>query len=436
MASDLDDEIVNSDKTRKRRKDGSAPGNSKSTSSKKRKLTTNSNNEPESGDCNESVELYPLEGLYVNEEDRERLLQKTEVERERILTERLDEIAEILDRKHVAKLRAEQLKQTEYRTLNDKRKTKEEKQTRGSSPEYSSQRSSSPANTEISDSGFSQVDEEGERIFGLPKPPPGTLPLTTEYLLKIALTRDALAKYSMSPHFEKIVICAWVRYLIGKEEGKPIYRICQIRGFSVALEPYSFAGRMTRQAFELKHGNSEKAWPMDGTSNTRWTEYEFKRLVETHAAQGVPMFTRKDVDKRLAEMQELIARPVTESDITGFFTRRSKFAVSAKMGALERSRKTWTESNALAAKPIQRHEARASREELLARVSERNRQENLENVHRAEERKRREWKNGGGEGGAPAVTEPDACSLPCPAPKSNERLEAVIDSIEVDLADF
>ncbi|KAJ7777992.1 hypothetical protein DFH07DRAFT_766210 [Mycena maculata] len=405
MASDLDDEMVNSDKTRKRRKDGSAPGNSKSTSSKKRKLTTNSDNEPESGDCNESVELYPLEGLYVNEEDRERLLQKTEVERERILTERLDEIAEILDRKHVAKLRAEQLKQTEYRTLNDKRKTKEEKQTRGSSPEYSSQRSSSPANTEISDSGFSQ--------------------------------------YSMSPHFEKIVIGAWVRYLIGKEEGKPIYRICQIRGragFSVALEPYSFAGRMTRQAFELKHGNLEKAWPMDGTSNTRWTEYEFKRLVETHAAQGVPMFTRKDVDKRLAEMQELIARPVTEvnlqSDITGFFTRRSKFAVSAKMGALERSRKTWTESNALAAKPIQRHEARASREDLLARVSERNRQENLENVHRAEERKRREWKNGGGEGGAPAVTEPDACSLPCPAPKSNERLEAVIDSIEVDLADF
>ncbi|KAJ6461962.1 hypothetical protein DFH09DRAFT_1114143 [Mycena vulgaris] len=87
--------------------------------------------------------------------------------------------------------------------------------------------------------------------------------------------------------------------------------------FSLALAamPYQLADSTTYQLFELKHGKAEKAWYMDHMPNTSWSEYfssqcpqeEFKRLVETHVTEQVPLPTRKDVDDRYAEMQELIA---------------------------------------------------------------------------------------------------------------------------------
>ncbi|KAJ7481834.1 hypothetical protein FB451DRAFT_1556023 [Mycena latifolia] len=531
MSSELDDELLelvggaSSDKekqTRKRSRDASAPGKGKAKSSKKRKLAADSENEPESEDGEEEEELYPLEGKYLNEEDREMLLSKTEIEREEILAARLDEVERIRDRKHVDKLRAQQLAgvaavendtlkrparatgrdKTKDKTLNAlkaKRKAKDEKKrTRGNSPK---QRSSSPMDMEMSDSDsedgqISKTDQEDERLFGKtksPAEPAVETPLTSEHLQKIMLTRDALAKHSASPWFEKIVTGAWVRYLIGTNpDNTQVYRICQIKGLAPAAKPYKLsADRTVHQVFELKHGNAEKLWQMDRTSNTAWTDDEFNRLVGTHTNEKVPMPSRKDVDDRYAEMQELIAKPITDMDISDMLARKRQLAgqgTAAPLGVAERSRliaqrtlaqrrHDYDEVGAIDAQLATLSEATPAAEapeDRLARVNERNRKANLEAVRRAEvleaERKRRERKNR--VDGAPAVVDPSArlrtvprlfesatptsrpgtpnpATLgvappppkkglsPSPSKTNGKAFEAaIIDSIEVDLGDF
>jgi RNA polymerase-associated protein RTF1 len=77
---------------------------------------------------------------------------------------------------------------------------------------------------------------------------------------------------------------------------------------------------MVRQVFDLKHGKAERSWQMDRTSNEPWTQDEFKRLVDTCANEKVPLPSRKEVDERFNEMQDLITKPVTEVRAFNFFS--------------------------------------------------------------------------------------------------------------------
>ncbi|KAJ6624731.1 hypothetical protein B0H10DRAFT_2005859 [Mycena sp. CBHHK59/15] len=526
MSSELDDELLelvgaSSDKekqTRKRPRDA-ASGKSKASSkkSKKRKLAADSDNEPESEDSDGSDTLYPLEGKYIDEADRAELLQKTEVEREEILTARLDDKERIRDRKYVEKLRAQQLAgvavaesdtnakrparatgrdKTKDRTLSAlkaKRKAKDEKK-RTSSPKPAHERSSSPMDMDMSsesdseDGQITRTEQEDERLFGKPVAPAApaivldNLPVTLERLAKLALTRDVLAKYCISPWFEEIAEGAWVRYLIGQEGGVNVYRICQIKSLSQSVKPYKITPeRTTNQVFELKHGKAEKVWQMDRTSNEGGSLCEeFLRLMNTCKKDGVPLPTCKEVDDRYATMQKLMERPITENDVTAMIARRrgapgpGAVAERARLIAtrtLAFRRQDYAEvaeidaQLALAPAPAPAA-AKESAQDLLARVNERNRRANMEAVRRAEvleaERRRRERRMGVVDPSARLRTVPrlfenkDGASRPAtptpaltpaaatptkghsPAPTMGGKTfeAAVIESIEVDLGDF
>ncbi|KAJ6449901.1 hypothetical protein C8R45DRAFT_1044297 [Mycena sanguinolenta] len=474
MSSEIDDELLelvggSSDKekekqaSRKRSCDGAANGKSKAGSSgkpsKKRKVAADSDNEPESEEGEDDAgELYPLEGKYIDEEDRAALLAKPEVECEEILTARLDEVERIRDWKHIDKLRAQQLagvvpveneakraprvtgkdktKDKTLSALKAKRKAKDEKKqrNRGASPK---QRSSSPMDMDMSESEsddedgqISKLDQEDERLFGKKpqskddkeKEQDGLL--TSEYLLKIALTRDALVKHTVSPWFEQIVTRAWVRYCIGQDpdkNGEQIYRVCQVIHFAPAPKPYKLAeNKMVNEVFVLKHGKVEWQWPMDCVSNSPWTQDEFKRMMDTCATEKVQLPSRKEVDNRFNEMQDLITKPVTDDDITAMLARKRQAAssgTSTPLSIAERARLTaqrtlaqWREDfdevrkidEQLAALAPPNAGTRAPGEEepadRLARMNERNRKANQEAVPKAEqaatERKRLERKKG------------------------------------------
>ncbi|KAJ7165141.1 hypothetical protein C8R46DRAFT_1098266 [Mycena filopes] len=512
MGSEFDDELLeligggDSDKqaggapsSRKRNREsgGSGKGSGGASGSagktKKRKVVANndSDDEPESeeGGAEEPGEKYPLDGKYIDEEDRETLLAKTEVEREEILAARMDEMEAIRDRKHVDRLRAQQLagvagvdrereggetkraargtgkdktKDKTLSALKAKRKAKDEKKrTRASTPKTREGRSSSPMDMEMSDPSdesddedgqISRLDQEDERLFGKPTSQSArqrekeeredNLPLTTEHLQKIWLTRDALARHSVSPFFEGIVKGCWVRYLIGQEAGRRIYRICQIKGLSPAPKAYKITpDRTVNQVFELKHGKAEKVWQMDRSSNEPWGPDEFKRLMDTYKQEELALPTRREVDERYAEMQELIKKPVTEEDVSAMIARKRQLlaagATTSGLNVAERSRLTaertlamrrqdWDEvrrvekllgmapegSDSARGTPGPEGEGgeaakdgavngaapdrRAAEPDRLAKVNERNRKANAEAIRKAEladaERKRRDRK--------------------------------------------
>lgn len=150
-----------------------------------------------------------------------------------------------------------------------------------------------------------EEEEKDRKRFGKVEPSDDE-PVTMEDIMKCRLTRTMLAKYCMSPWFEdyiKGMPCfrlsvgvdahgcqgAWVRYLIGQENGVGIYRVCEITSTCFApqhlvfcmfnlfedlgpdlVKPYKIDDKTVNHAFELKHGKSVRLFNMDKVSNSEF----------------------------------------------------------------------------------------------------------------------------------------------------------------------
>ncbi|KAF7330020.1 Plus3 domain-containing protein [Mycena kentingensis (nom. inval.)] len=474
MSSEFDDELLElvdgteRERVKKRaRESGSGKG-----ANKKRK-TADSDAEPESEDgddagarprngrptaSNEAPEddddeKYPLEGKYIDEADREELLAKTEIERENILTARLDEMESIRDRKHLEKAApaadcrrcrrgrgqprykedgADGRKGPHQGPQSDCAQGQEEGKGRkeeGQNPSSPRPRSGSPDDMDMSMSEESGDDDDAKGDARDRRPVKDKLdePMSFEALRRITLTRDDLVKHSTSPFFENILVGAWVRYCIGNQNKEPVYRLCQIRRLVPAIKPYEIerGGRRVTmlEAFELKHGTAEKVWSMAQTSNAEVMQEEYDRIVSTYAADKIGFPTTREATERHMDMQKYVNKVATEEDITSMIARKRGNAPTANSRVLERSRLIALRKLAVArqdsAEVVQIDEqlkvlndAAAAEsagteavEDKLARVNERNRKANMEAVRKAEieaaEKKRRQRKaaaQGGGSG--------------------------------------
>ncbi|KAG6860801.1 hypothetical protein C0995_007511 [Termitomyces sp. Mi166 len=442
---ELEDELhalAGVDKKRKR-----SQGSSKASSSKKRKADmSDSEREGPESEEGEEDEPYPLEGKFIDEADRLRttlsslqlslmdmdsLMQMNEIERENIIASRIEEkqrkhdqrmisqmynqqqrgadadsVSKAAKRQHTAR-GATKEKSRKLDELKARRKAKDEKQRTKGSPKRD--RSSSPMDMEISDdesedgqiSKYEQEEEKERKMFSKPVSPDDQ-PAVIEDLEKCRLTRDLLAK-----HY------AWVRYLIGQENGAPVYRICQIANIGAdTVKTYRINDKQTDQTLELMHGKSVKPFPMDKVSNGPFLTKEFERLVKVCSAEDVKLPTKRQLEKKIAEMTKLVNQPVTESDINAMLARKNQLnkkstAISATMEksrlmqarTLAQRRNDYNEVAEIDAKLAELVPSQPQKDEsvdLLARVNERNRKANMEAVRKAElaevERKRRERK--------------------------------------------
>ncbi|KAG6834706.1 hypothetical protein H0H93_007894 [Arthromyces matolae] len=299
---ELEDELLalaGVDKKRKR-----SQASSKSSSSKKRKadMSDSEGDGPESEEAEDDVDPYPLEGKFIDEADRLSLMEMNEIKRENIIANRVEEkqrrhdkrvvsqmynslmrggqdpdsVANAAKRQHTAR-GATKEKTRKLIELKAKRKAKDEKQRTKGSPRQD--RSSSPMDMEISDdesedgqiSKFEQEEEKDRKMFNKP-PSPTDQPATLDDLEKCRLSRDMLAKHCLAPWFQDYVQNGWVRYLIGQENGQPVYRICQVANLGVdPVKTYRINDKQADQTLELKHGKSIKPFPMDKVSNAPFT---------------------------------------------------------------------------------------------------------------------------------------------------------------------
>ncbi|KAJ7594195.1 hypothetical protein C8J56DRAFT_1012516 [Mycena floridula] len=494
--SDIDDELLElvSD-TKKRKK------NSKS-ASKRRKTEASDSEEDNNGDP------YPLEGKYADEEDRERLLQMSEFDREQIIEKRLEErdkknhskklsdflaqnqsgdnVSAAAKRQHTAR-GATREKDKKLSELKAKRKAKAEtKRPRDETTREHGERSSSPMEMETDDEDEDgQVgpdDQEQEKSEG---------PVTIEDLSKVWVSRDFLIKHWAKPWFDTLVDGAWVRYLIGQEGGRPIYRICEIvTGHINFVAPYKVGDKTVNQLLTLRHGKSSKHFPMDKVSNTCFDSKEFERLTLTCANEKVSLPTKHDLQQKEATISKLASQVLTDSDITVMVARKSQLAAGqapSGLTSLERARLLQERTLAIrrhdydevaeldrkleAAPPTQVFLDQANSSDILAKLSERNRKANSEAVRKAEllesEKRRKERKlamsgtatptdpsarlrtvprtmltaspsrPGTPVPGAGLLLQPELGQKASTSPGPAKRFEvSVVDSIDVDLGDF
>ncbi|KIK97305.1 hypothetical protein PAXRUDRAFT_825064 [Paxillus rubicundulus Ve08.2h10] len=441
---DIDDELLElAGATEKKRKRQAS--SSKQSGTKKRKASMSESepdNEPESGD--EQLNPYPLEGKYEDEADRERLLGMSEIDRENILAERLEKMQKIQDRRKLQEMIKQQKngsndaesvakaakrqhaargatkeKSKKLDELKARRKAKDEKKrTRTDSPKRD--RSSSPMDMETSsgeeeDGQITKYEEEEEKDRKLysKQPNHNDDPITVEDLATCRLTRDMLARICMYPWFEDYVKGGWVRYLIGQENNEPVYRLCEVTNLGANLtRPYKINDKTVNQTLELKHGKSIKTFHMDKVSNAAFDPKEFDRLSKTYAADDARLPSKRDLEKKAAQLSKLDTQIMTESDIAAMLARKNQLNQqhSAAAITMERSRlmqaktlamrrQDYAELNEIEEKLKELPIVQVNREEeesladKLAKVNERNRKANLEAVRKAElmeaERKRR-----------------------------------------------
>jgi len=233
-------------------------------------------------------------------------------------------------------------------------------------------------------------------------------------LEKIRLTRDMLAKFCMAPWFEDLVKEAWVRYLVGNNEGRPVYRICEIMNIGPDLvRPYKINDQIVNQTLDLRHGSATKCWQMDKVSNSPFTEREFTRLMHacSEAKQKLP--SKSKVDKKHAQINKFANQPLTESDISAIITRKNQLQQNKpNLTQLISEKSRLHQARALAAgrqefdevaninAQIQELEAsypelsgdKDKEEDRFARVNERNRKANIEAMRIASETEKKRRK--------------------------------------------
>lgn len=469
---DIDDELLElAGATERKRKKRQAEG---SKSSKRRKASSSDDEDsdaeqPESEEEDAEANPYPLEGKYVDEADRQRLLELPEIEREDILAERQEEMQRIQDKRNLdqmlkaqsgrgddtvskaAKRQHAQRGATKEKTrkldeLKAKRRAKDEKKrTRGSSPKR--EMSSSPVDMEMSDeeeedgqiSKYEEQEEKERKLYDRYDKPKTDKdpeePATLEALERCRVSRDMIARYCMAPWFEEFLKGAWVRFLIGNEEdGQAVYRICEVTGIGQAPRPYKLNDKLYNKDFHLKHGQSLKNFLMDKVSNSPFISKEFDRLTRTCELERVKLPSRLQLEKKAAQLEKFIKTPMTESDIAAMLLARknmmgslSKTQQTSTSITMERSRlvsqrtlatrrQDWAEVKLIdekltelaATAPVR--VSNETRQDILAKVNERNRKANLEAVRKAEtaeaERKRRERKLLAAGGGTPRSSTP------------------------------
>jgi RNA polymerase-associated protein RTF1 len=221
---DIDSELLalvaDEGREKKRKRKGSS---GKSGKRRKPEMGSDSEDQPESEE--EETNLYPLEGKYIDESDRQKLLQMSEIEREEILSQRLEELQRAQDKKNLDAMLREQSgksmdpdsvakaakrthalkgatkeKTRKLDELKARRKAKDEKKTRTKTNSPKRDRSSSPTDMEISDEEeeegqFSKNDEQEEKERRLlNKVNPDDEPITMADLEKCRLTRTKTNK--------------------------------------------------------------------------------------------------------------------------------------------------------------------------------------------------------------------------------------------------
>ncbi|MCD7459934.1 hypothetical protein HAX54_042349 [Datura stramonium] len=291
--------------------------------------------------------------LYKDEDDRQKLAQMTELEREMILTDRASKKSDRSLRDKMIKDRAQPRKQSSPPShsrgmrsstraldraadrddaLNEIRAKRARQQdpegqwklrdaarrgsggrgyspikrrsftaaTLGSSPTRGESDSHSNEGDSSADDGMDDSDDDKSS-------PESQLP-TFEDIREISIRRSKLAKWFMEPFFDELIVGCFVRVGIGRSRSGPIYRLCMVRNVD-ASDPnrqYKLENKTTSKYLNVVWGNESSAarWQMAMVSDSPPLRDEFDQWVREVERTGGRMPSKQDVLEKKEAIQK------------------------------------------------------------------------------------------------------------------------------------
>ncbi|GMK59323.1 hypothetical protein CspeluHIS016_0703380 [Cutaneotrichosporon spelunceum] len=305
---------------------------------------------------------YPLEGKYIDEDDRDYLESLPEIERENILAARQEEIQKFKDAAQLDamyKMAAgqdededdyaprKQRKHTsvtdeKYRAMMDlknKRKSKEERAQRRAAKLAQGGRRARSSSLASLDEASSEEGEISPMDSWRHTSPSRDRPSESRYKVEVdidsmppshlelneaTLTRYELVEMMYKDQFEAVIKNAYVRIPAGTDDqGRPKYRVHRI----IRVEPESqhshgrytieYKGRDVSASHALRcaYGKAERLYRIADISNTEVSEDEFSRFTMTNKADSVKNPRRSELKAKHEEIVALHDRPMTEDEV-------------------------------------------------------------------------------------------------------------------------
>ncbi|KAL5575461.1 hypothetical protein UlMin_017160 [Ulmus minor] len=168
-----------------------------------------------------------------------------------------------------------------------------------------SARSLSSSSQSDSDSRSSSDDEDSGDGGDSDDDRLGSEGLSFDDVKEITIRRSKLAKWFMEPFFEELIVGCFVRVGIGRSRTGPIYRLCIVRNVD-SSDPdrqYKLENKTTHKYLNVVWGNENSAarWQMAMISDSVPQEEEFRQWVKEVERSGGRMPTKQDIlDKKEA----------------------------------------------------------------------------------------------------------------------------------------
>ncbi|KAJ8549592.1 hypothetical protein K7X08_033299 [Anisodus acutangulus] len=170
----------------------------------------------------------------------------------------------------------------------------------GSSPTRGESDSHSNEGDSSADDGMDDSDDDKES-------PESQLPMF-EDIKEISIRRSKLAKWFMEPFFDELIVGCFVRVGIGRSRSGPIYRLCMVRNVD-ASDPnrqYKLENKTTSKYLNVVWGNESSAarWQMAMVSDSAPLRDEFDQWVREVERSGGRMPSKQDVLEKKEAIQK------------------------------------------------------------------------------------------------------------------------------------
>uniref|UniRef100_A0A8C4SLY2 RNA polymerase-associated protein RTF1 homolog n=1 Tax=Erpetoichthys calabaricus TaxID=27687 RepID=A0A8C4SLY2_ERPCA len=168
----------------------------------------------------------------------------------------------------------------------------------------------------------SSSDEAEEAEDSPPKSLPVSLP---EELNRIRLSRHKLERWCHMPFFAKTVTGCFVRIGIGNSSSKPVYRVAEIVDVVETAKVYQLGTTRTNKGLQLRHGNDTRVFRLEFVSNQEFTESEFMKWKEAMVVAGMQVPTLDEITKKEQAIKEALNYKFNDKDIEDIVKEKDRF---------------------------------------------------------------------------------------------------------------
>ncbi|XP_075699433.1 RNA polymerase-associated protein RTF1 homolog [Rhinoderma darwinii] len=168
----------------------------------------------------------------------------------------------------------------------------------------------------------SSSDEEMETEEIPPKSLPVSLP---EELNKVRLSRHKLERWCHMPFFAKTVSGCFVRIGIGNHNSKPVYRVAEITGVVETAKVYQLGSTRTNKGLQLRHGSDQRVFRLEFVSNQEFTESEFMKWKEAMFSAAMQLPTLDEINKKEVTIKEAMNHKFNDQDIEDIVKEKERF---------------------------------------------------------------------------------------------------------------